>query len=275
MVLTMVRSTKNSSLRILSKLQILFYLQGIIMQQTELFSILDSVESTNNYAMQQVHAGLAKNGQAWFAHKQWGGKGQRGKMWESAAGENIILSIAMLSNKAFSANPFYISALVACLCRKWFAEIAGASTKIKWPNDIYWGDNKAGGILIENQFKGKALEWTIIGIGINVNQIVFDEAIANPTSLKAITGKTYEPVELAKSLHLALMDVLGNERLESLQNKLAYYNQYLYKKNEQVSLKKGNAVFKTNILAVNEYGQLLTKDVIERAFEFGEVSWII
>jgi BirA family transcriptional regulator, biotin operon repressor / biotin---[acetyl-CoA-carboxylase] ligase len=275
MVVTMVRSTKNSRLRILSKLQILFYLQGIIMQQTELFSILDSVESTNNYAMQQVHAGLAKNGQAWFAQQQWGGKGQRGKIWESATGENIILSIAILSNKAFSAKPFYISALVACECRKWFAAIAGTSTKIKWPNDIYWGDNKAGGILIENIFKGKALEWSIIGIGINVNQMLFDEAIANPTSLKIITGETYNPVELAKDLHAALLYALGNVLPEFLHDKLDYYNKYLYKKNEQVTLKKDNAVFKTNIRGVNEYGQLLTEDVIERTFEFGEVSWVM
>jgi BirA family transcriptional regulator, biotin operon repressor / biotin---[acetyl-CoA-carboxylase] ligase len=275
MVVTMVRSTKNSRLRILSKLQILFYLQGIIMKETELFSILDSVESTNNYAMQQVHAGLAKNGQAWFAHQQWGGKGQRGKIWESAAGENIILSIAILSNKAFSAKPFHISALVACECRKWFAEIAGASTKIKWPNDIYWGDNKAGGILIENIFKGKAWEWTIIGIGININQMLFDEAIANPTSLKIITGETYNPVELAKGIHVTLLNALDNVVPASLHDKLDYYNKYLYKKNEQVALKKDNAIFKTNIQGVNEYGQLLTEDVIDRTFEFGEVSWVM
>ena len=68
------------------------------MEQNEIFSILDSVESTNNYAMQQVHAGLAKHGQAWYALEQWGGKGQRGKLWKSSVGENVILSIAIQPN---------------------------------------------------------------------------------------------------------------------------------------------------------------------------------
>jgi BirA family transcriptional regulator, biotin operon repressor / biotin---[acetyl-CoA-carboxylase] ligase len=273
MVIAMYYNVKNARLHISSKLQILFYLQVIIMSQNELFSILDSVESTNNYAMQQVHAGLAKHGQAWYAHNQWGGKGQRGKLWKTTTGENVLLSVAIQPNQVFNAKPFLLSALVASICRKCFAEIVGEDTKIKWPNDIYWGDRKAGGILIENVFKGKDWEWVIIGIGINVNQTLFSQDIGNATSLKLITNVEHDPIFIAKKIQQMLLHQLDNIELKHPALYLKDLNEYLYKKNETVYLKKNHAVFATKIMSVNEYGQLLTEDVMERKFEVGEVEW--
>jgi BirA family transcriptional regulator, biotin operon repressor / biotin---[acetyl-CoA-carboxylase] ligase len=244
------------------------------MQQNELFSILDTVESTNNYAMQQIHAGMAKNGQAWYAKEQFAGKGQRGKVWKSNASENVIMSIALQPNIIFTVKPFYLSALVASICRKCFAEIAGEQTKIKWPNDIYYNDRKAGGILIENIFKGKAWQWAIIGIGINVNQTIFDENIGNTTSLKIITDSEYDPILFARKIQEVLLYHLENIEANNLKFYLEDLNDHLYKKNESVHLKKDNAVFATKIIGVNEYGQLLTEDVMERKFEVGEVEWV-
>jgi BirA family transcriptional regulator, biotin operon repressor / biotin---[acetyl-CoA-carboxylase] ligase len=244
------------------------------MEQNEIFSILDSVESTNNYAMQQVHAGLAKHGQAWYAKEQRGGKGQRGKIWKTTVGENVILSIAIQPNPIFNVKPFSLSALVACICRDCFAEIAGDDTKIKWPNDIYWRDRKAGGILIENIFKGKDWQWAIIGIGINVNQMVFDENVGNATSLKIITQKENDSVLLARKIQQILLEKLKQINETDIHIYLDYLNNNLYKKNETVHLKKDNAVFAIKIIGVNEYGQLLAQDVMERTFEVGEVEWI-
>jgi BirA family transcriptional regulator, biotin operon repressor / biotin---[acetyl-CoA-carboxylase] ligase len=266
--------TFNSSLRILSKLQILFYPRGNIMDQNEIFSILDSVESTNNYAMQQAHAGLAKHGHAWYAHEQWGGRGQRGKSWRTTTGDNVILSIAIEPNPIFNVKPFLLSALIIYTCRNCFAEIAGEETKIKWPNDIYWRDRKAGGILIENIFKGKQWQWAIIGIGINVNQIVFDEHLGNATSLKIITKKENNPVLLARKIQNLLLEKLEQINATNVDDYLDNLNNHLYKKNEIVHLKKDNAVFATKIFGVNEYGQLLTEDVMERKFEVGDVEWV-
>lgn len=274
MDIAMQCSTFNSSLRILSKLQILFYPQGNIMQQNEIFTILYNVESTNNYAMQQVHAGLAKHGQAWYAHEQWGGKGQRGKLWKSSVGENVLLSIAIQPNAMFNVKPFLLSALVASVCRDCFAEIAGQYTKIKWPNDIYWRDRKAGGILIENIFKGKDWQWAIIGIGINVNQMVFDEQVGNATSLKIITENENNPILLARKIQKVILEKLKQINAIDLNFYLDSLNDFLFKKNETVYLKKDHAVFATKIIAINEYGQLLTEDVIERIFEVGEVEWV-
>jgi BirA family transcriptional regulator, biotin operon repressor / biotin---[acetyl-CoA-carboxylase] ligase len=274
MDIAMQCSTFNSSLRILSKLQILFYPQGNIMDQNEIFSILDTVESTNNYAMQQVHAGLAKHGQAWYAHEQWGGKGQRGKEWKSERGENLILTLTVQPDVVFKGKPFLLSALVANVCRDCFAEIAGETTKIKWPNDIYWDDRKAGGILIENIFKGKSWEWAVIGIGINVNQMVFDESVGNATSLKIITEIQHDPILLARKIQKILLEKLKQLTFIDFGGQIDELNNHLYKKMETVHLKKDNAVFETKIIAVNEYGQLLTEDVMERKFEVGEVEWV-
>ena len=242
--------------------------------QKDFFSILDSVDSSNNYAMGQVQAGLAKPGQAWFAKEQWAGRGQRGKIWKSARGENIILSIAVKPGKAFSAKPFLFNAMIAGVCHKFFFELAGSETKVKWPNDIYWRDRKTGGMLIENIYKGKEWLWAIIGIGININQEEFDEDTGRACSLKNITSQTYDPVMLAQLLHRAVIEKRAHTEESKFPELLQYYNDHLYKKNEPVMLKKENAVFQTTIRSVSEYGQLLTEDVTERAFDFGEVVWM-
>lgn len=246
-----------------------------MMHENDLFTILDVVESTNNYAMGQVHAGLAAHGQAWFANEQWGGKGQRDKKWLSAKGENIIMTIVLKPDKVFKGNQFLFSAFIAGVCHRFFSAIAGNETYVKWPNDIYFGDRKAGGILIENVIRGKEWKWAVIGIGININQTAFAQELHNPTSLKMITAKRYEVVELAKHLQQAILNELKNPSFEILSKSLQYYNDHLYKKGQDVKLKKENALFETCIKGVNNFGQLITEDVMERVFEFGEVGWVL
>jgi BirA family transcriptional regulator, biotin operon repressor / biotin---[acetyl-CoA-carboxylase] ligase len=244
------------------------------MQQNELFSILDSVQSTNNYAMAQVHAGLATNGQAWFAKEQWGGKGQRGKTWKSTVGENILLSIIVRPNKVFKPKPYLLSAFVANICSNFIVKIVNEPIKIKWPNDLYVGDRKAGGILIENIYKGTEWNWAIIGIGINVNQTSFDEHLPNPTSLKLITTLDMDVVLMAKEIHRCFLEKHNDIDLDTAIANLKYLNDNLYKKNEVVKLKKDSAVFSTKIIGVNEYGQLHTKDIVDNYFDIGNVEWV-
>ncbi len=242
--------------------------------QNHLFTILDSIESTNNYAMAKAHEGLATHGQAWFANEQWGGKGQRGKQWITEKGQNIILSIAIKPDMVFTTQPFYLNAFVALVCRQFFANYVIGITKIKWPNDIFYGDNKAGGILIENIYSGKTWKWAIIGIGININQVHFAEVHNSPTSLKNITHKNNDVIALAKELHQNLIDGYSSIVNNGIENLMVNYNQHVYKLGEMVFLKKENAVFETSIMQVNNNGQLITNDVMERTFKFGEVEWI-
>ncbi len=125
------------------------------MNSTELFTVIKSVDSSNNHAMELIKAGSVVPGMAWMALEQMGGKGQRGKSWHSQPGQNITMSIAIKPGKIYTQNKFLLVASVANTCLQFFKEYAGENVKIKWPNDIYWKNQKVGGILIENIIKRK------------------------------------------------------------------------------------------------------------------------
>lgn len=243
------------------------------MSADDLFIILDTVDSTNNYAMHQAQHGLAKHGMAWFSTSQTAGKGQRGKSWDGEKGKNIAMSLVLAPDQLKITSQFHLSAAIALACFEFLKQYAGDEMKIKWPNDLYWRDRKAGGILIENKFQGKAWKWAVVGIGINVNQTGFDKDLLNPVSLKQITGKNFEVIDLAKELHHVLMKKLGEaNRADEL---MRQYNQHLYKINKQVTLRKTGVKFDTVIKGVSAAGMLITVDAIEREFDFGEVEWVL
>ena len=244
------------------------------MAQSGLFSILDSVDSTNNYAMAIVHAGLARHGMAWFAQEQTAGRGQRGNKWQTGKGQNIALSIVLMPEDLKIAEQFKISVAVSLACYQFFKDLSAGEIFIKWPNDIYWRDRKAGGILIENVLQGDKWKYAVVGIGININQTVFKVDNKKPVSLKEITGKNYDTVNLAKNLHQKVLDSISDLQQKSFSLMLKEYNRHLYKLNAAVTLKKSTAIFKTVIKGVNEQGKLLTSDIIDNEFDFGAVEWI-
>ena len=224
--------------------------------------------------------GEAQHGIAIFSHEQTAGKGQLGKNWVSEKGANIALSILLNPYPLSIHDQFKLSVCIAVSVGNFFSKYAGDETRIKWPNDLYWRDRKAGGILIESVIQNSqstvgSWQWAVVGIGININQSVFNHDLPNPVSLKQITGKKYEPLELAKELCSIIeknYQILIAGNFETLFNK---YQTHLYKKDEKVKLKKGNRVFETTIKGVSETGQLITQHSIEERFEFGEVEWIL
>ena len=245
------------------------------MPEDRFFKILDTVDSTNNYAMARVQAGMASHGMTWFAHEQTAGKGQRGKGWETQPGKNIAMSIVLQPEFLDARQQFYLSATIALVCFEFFSRYAGDETKIKWPNDLFWRDRKAGGVLIENVFHGKKWKWAIVGIGININQVNFGKAVKNPVSLKQITGKEFDTVALAKELYALLIKKIPELTAKSFDKILEDYNTHLYKLNKNVLLKKEGSIFETVIKAVSAEGQLLTVDAADREFDFGEVEWVL
>jgi len=247
------------------------------------FIDLQSVDSTNKYAMTLLKEAfltdrqiVAKHGLAIFAHEQTGGKGQMNKKWLSEKGMNMAMSLIINPYPITLTEQFNLSVCAALSVHDFFSRFAVDETKIKWPNDLYWRDRKAGGILIENivQTNGN-WQWAVIGIGININQTIFSPDLLNPVSLKQITGKDLEPVELSKELckifdnYFQLL-VAGN--FEQLINQ---YQSILFKKDEKVKLKKGSRVFETTVKGVTQSGQLITQHSIEERFEFGDIEWII
>lgn len=246
----------------------------------EPFIELQSIDSTNKYAINLAHNGLVQNGTVFFAHNQYAGKGQRGKLWTTEAGKNLTLSIVLNPYPLKLADSFKLSYCVAVAVSDFFKNYCGNETKIKWPNDIYWNDRKAGGILIENVVGCGASDvanwqWAVVGIGININQTVFPDDLINPVSLKQITGKEFDVLRLAKELCTHLEKYYSQLIADTSNSVFDQYLDSLYKKNEKVKLKKMNRIFEVTIKGVSKNGQLITQHAIEEVFEFGEVEWLI
>jgi len=243
------------------------------------FIELQSVDSTNNYALTQIHANMAQPGTCYFAHEQTSGKGQRGKSWATERGANIILSIVLKPDFLQPTQQFQLSASIAVAARQFFDGYDRDSIKIKWPNDIYWRDRKLGGILIENIIRSKPeggnWDWAVVGIGANINQTNFGTELKNPISLKQITGKNFDQIELAKKLCVSIDDFYRNLVKEETNAIIKMYNQFLYKKGALVKLRKDNRVFSATIKNVTPTGQLVVQHGIEEQFDFGEIEWLI
>jgi BirA family biotin operon repressor/biotin-[acetyl-CoA-carboxylase] ligase len=179
--------------------------------------------------MAQIKAGLAKSGSCFTADFQTNGKGQHGRVWESSKGQNLLCSYILELNTLDAlknwtpADQIGFSAAIALGARAFFAAFAGSETKIKKPNDIYFSDRKAGGILIENLVRGQEWTWAVIGIGMNINQTEFSpEALnsvsSNPISLQEITNQSWDIKKMQEHLSDALNDAIhdwllkGNEK---------------------------------------------------------------
>ncbi|MEP7230716.1 MAG: biotin--[acetyl-CoA-carboxylase] ligase [Ginsengibacter sp.] len=238
------------------------------------FIILETVDSTNNYAMGLVQNDLAESGDAVFAMEQTAGKGRRGKNWESNKGQNVVLTVISDMKWLPVFSQFQLSVAVSMACHDFFTAYTKTEIKIKWPNDIFMNDRKAGGILIENVLQGNLWQWAIIGIGLNINQEEFESSNSNAISLKQMTHKSYDAVSVSKELHENVLDKIASLKNGGYSKMLSAYNSNLFAKNKKVKLRKGNITFETTIERVSSNGELVTKDAIERTFGFDAIEWI-
>lgn len=236
---------------------------------------LTEVESTNIYAMDRLQANLAAHGTVFFAHSQTAGKGQHGKSWSGEPGRNIAMSVIIDCSFLLLGQQFPLSVMVALACHDLFSKYAGDETFVKWPNDIYWRDRKAGGILIENQVRGSNWQAAVVGIGINLNQTVFSSELKNPVSLKQITGKDFDTVSVAKELCGCLEKRYGQLKNGLFEKLLSEYNERLFKRGEKVRLKKGSAGFECVIGGVSANGELEVIGGLQDSYRFGEVEWVL
>lgn len=168
--------------------------------------ILPTCHSTNDYIKSKIPLGLS-SGEVFCAENQTGGKGQRGNVWESEANKNLTFSFFLNEIDLPVTEQFVINYFVSIAIHRFLSKFLSRpeSLKLKWPNDIYCGEKKLGGVLIENQVKNGKLSHTIIGIGLNINQEVFK--VERATSLFLETGECYDVKEalgfLLKELNVA------------------------------------------------------------------------
>lgn len=161
---------------------------------------LPECASTNSEAQLLAGQNRATDGCCVITDKQTAGRGQRGNQWEAAPGENLTLSVVWKPGFLPAADQFLLSQAVALAVHDWLEVLLGPTPmlRVKWPNDLYYGSQKLGGILIENTLSGPNIQHSIVGIGLNVNQQQF--GLPTATSLSQLTGRTYALPTLAGRL---------------------------------------------------------------------------
>lgn len=238
------------------------------------FHVLNTVDSTNNYAMARVAEGPVAPGYTWFAMEQTAGKGQRGKQWVSAPGENIMLTTVLQPALGLH-QQFMLSVAIALGAFDFFRKYAGDETRIKWSNDIYWRDRKAGGILIENVLRGSVWQYAIAGMGLNINTPHFPDHLLNPVSLRQITGREWDSIELAQDLCQHLEKRYSQLSVESYPSMLSEYKNNLYRLHDPALYRINGEIFQGVIRDVLPDGRIClekNKEILE--LSFGEVEYI-
>ena len=152
--------------------------------------------STNTYLSRL--AATLPGGTVIYTPSQTAGRGQKGNSWESEDGKNLTFSLLLKRPPVKARDQFYLSEAAALAVVEALSAEAGDSFTVKWPNDVYWQDKKACGMLIENSLDGSDIATCIVGIGINVNQEHFRSDAPNPVSLINITGREHDLMALLK-----------------------------------------------------------------------------
>ena len=153
----------------------------------------DELGSTNNHAKALIQEGKAKDRQVIYDVAQTAGRGQAANTWESDAGKNLTFSMIIQPKNIEPKNQFLICQAVSVGLVKYLKfAVEGDLVRIKWPNDIYVGMKKIAGILIEHSIQGNQILFSVIGVGLNVNQTEFSENVPNPTSLSIVNNTQYD-----------------------------------------------------------------------------------
>ena len=149
----------------------------------------DTLESTNSEARR--HISDVDKMSVTAAVCQTAGRGQGDHSWTSDAGANLTFSVTLKPRDLAARDALMLTQATTHAISRYLA-LKGITTRIKWPNDVYVGEHKICGILIENILSGKDIAASIIGIGLNVNQVSFPADLPNPISIAALTGRSYD-----------------------------------------------------------------------------------
>ena len=238
--------------------------------------MLNEVDSTNNYLKELLsNSKPVPEGTVIMAESQYAGRGQQQNKWHSEDGKNLTFSL--LLKPAFLALPqqYELTRAISLGVVTALQQATGKNIQIKWPNDIYYGDRKLGGILIENMVQGTQIKNAIIGIGLNINQDSFPDWVPNPTSVKQILHADYD----LKLLLSQICSYIEAWYLKLKAGKLAEIQQQylanLYWLNQEHDFKADEIIFKGTIIGVRDNGLLvLSTQNGERAFNLKQIQFL-
>lgn len=221
---------------------------------------LPETKSTNSYALEMLSKDRPEEGCVIITHHQTQGKGTDTNTWESEEGKNLTFSLILyptlaadeqfVLNKAISLGIYDFVTIL----------LPDHRVSIKWPNDIYIGDKKVCGILIQNSVIGNKLDYMIVGIGLNVNQTVFTGNAPNPVSIKMATTLEYNLDELLQKLLNSISYRYTIIKPESIKKIESDYKRALYRLMEWHEYIINDFEIHARITGTNAYGQLLLEN---------------
>lgn len=239
---------------------------------------LTSINSTNDYLHDLIRSGKCEDGTLVIANEQTAGRGLSDNIWESESGKNLTLSIFHIPDYLPPADQFMLNITVSLAVREFVAAaLPKANVTVKWPNDVYIDDGKVAGILIQNGIIGDAFSYSIIGIGINVNQESFLSGAPNPVSL---IHYTFREFDLNKSLQLLIncidekFALLQTGHFEKLRDE---YLWNLYRLGKWFGYKINGIFHIAKVSGITNFGQLMLRDSEEKDYvcDLKEVEFLL
>lgn len=234
---------------------------------------LPTVDSTNSFIREMlteegtggvVSAASLPGFTLVVADDQTKGRGQQGNTWETERGKNLIFSLLCHPDFVLASHQFLLSQCMAVAIREALSQYVEC-VEVKWPNDIYVGDKKISGTLIECDLQGKSISNCIIGVGLNVNQLEFRSDAPNPTSLALLAGREYDREVVLASImqHFQTYYAMLQEGREETVRQL--YMKHLYRREGMHRYRDVRGEFMAEMAGVEPTGHLLLR------FENGNV----
>lgn len=214
---------------------------------------LDAVDSTHNYAATMLRTTDLAEGTVVMSQFQEKGRGQRGSMWQSAPGQNLLMTLVLKPQRFSASRQFLINQAICIGIVNAVREKYQLTARVKWPNDILIGEEKVAGVLIENSVRGEWIEYCLAGVGLNVGQSEF------PDDFKATSLKLQ--LRTAPELKTVLGDLLpfvesAYRRLDQPQLIREEYFELLYGTDEMLFYEEGDSVYTARISGIGEHGEL-------------------
>ncbi len=227
---------------------------------------IEETDSTNHWLKEHGEGNMVV-----VADYQTAGRGCGSNSWESERGRNLTFAMHIHAENILAKEQFRITEVVSvAMCRMLQSYIYN-KVEIKWPNDIYVGDKKICGILIENRLQGTEIKDSIIGIGLNVNQKEFKSDAPNPVSLYQLTGQETDLEEML----MAFLDCFDSE----LKSKTTCftYREMLFRRGKDSLYRSKTTCFTARLTDVLPDGRLLLVDQEGRecTYAFKEIQFII
>ena len=232
----------------------------------------DTIPSTNTCAKQ-----LRADGDLLVtAQFQTAGRGSGRNVWESARGENLLFSLSVCPRGVVARDSFVLSEALALAVSSTLLSYADGF-QVKWPNDIYHEDRKVAGLLIENELAGERVVRSVMGVGLNVNQMQFVSDAPNPVSLRQIVGKPIDREAVLQEFLKNMNDLLGQIGEGRYAEIHSCYLARLFRMGEGHLYADAAGRFRATITGVEPSGHLLLIDDEgqRRRYAFKEITYII